>query len=83
MEPETEALPNLQPRSWRDRWQPLRARIIKLIPFFAGILATLLGLLLYSALNPAPKPLTIKQVNAAVGAVQKDLGSPLREKGKV
>jgi S1-C subfamily serine protease len=66
MEQETEALPDLQPRSWRDRWQPVRARIVKLIPFLAGILATLLGLLLYSAFNPAPEPLTIKQVNAAV-----------------
>jgi S1-C subfamily serine protease len=66
MEQETEALPNLQPGSWQDRWQPLRARIMKLIPFLAGILAALLGLLVYNTLNPAPEPLTIKQVNAAV-----------------
>ncbi len=66
MEQETEALSNLQPRSWRDRWQPVRAKVIKLIPFIAGILATLLALLLYNALNPAPEPLTIKQVNLAV-----------------
>jgi S1-C subfamily serine protease len=34
--------------------------------FSAGILAALLGLLIYNALMPDPEPLTIKQVNAAV-----------------
>jgi S1-C subfamily serine protease len=37
-----------------------------MVPFAAGVVAALLGLYLYSALNPPAQPLTPKQVNAVV-----------------
>jgi S1-C subfamily serine protease len=69
METNPEALSELPSKSWSHRWQRLRVKIKSLLPFSAGILAALLGLLAYNALNPSPEPLTIKQVNAAIAEV--------------
>jgi S1-C subfamily serine protease len=66
MELKTEAPPTSRSGPWRDRRQRMVARAKKIIPFSAGIVAALLGLLVYRALYPAPEPLTLKQVNAAV-----------------
>jgi S1-C subfamily serine protease len=66
MELKTEARSESEPGSWRDRWQRISTKAKKLIPFSAGVVAALLSLLVYNALYPAPEPLTIKQVNAAV-----------------
>jgi S1-C subfamily serine protease len=62
----TEADPSSRSDRWRERWRQIRIKVKPLIPFSAGIIAALLGLLIYNALKPPPKPLTIKQVNAAV-----------------
>jgi S1-C subfamily serine protease len=55
---------------WRAALSRFRARIgigiRRALPFVSGVLAALLGLLLYSVLYPEPKPLTVGQVNDAV-----------------
>lgn len=52
--------------SWRHVWRQLLARLKRLAPFASGIVAALLALFLYNALNPPAQPLTLKQVNSAV-----------------
>lgn len=42
------------------------ARLLPLALFVAGVFTVLLGLVLYNQLRPAPAPLTVEQVNAAV-----------------
>jgi S1-C subfamily serine protease len=59
-------LKNSQPESWKIRRQRFRTRVTRLLPFAAGVVAALLGLLLYNQLAPAPKPLTLQEVNEAV-----------------
>jgi S1-C subfamily serine protease len=66
MQPATGAIPTSRSALWRNRWQRLRAGLKRLVPFAAGVCATLLALLLYHALVPPPPPLTLKQVNTAV-----------------
>jgi len=51
---------------WRGSIQRLRARVRSGLPFLLGVLATFCALLLYSLINPQPKPLTTGQVNDAV-----------------
>lgn len=65
MEVRTDA-PPVSPDLWKKRWRQFGKKLKVTIPFAAGIIATLLGLLLYSALFPAPQPLTLKEVNNAV-----------------
>jgi S1-C subfamily serine protease len=55
-----------QPGLWRLRWQRLRARARRALPFVSGVLAALVALLLYNALVPAPQPLTVREVNDTV-----------------
>jgi S1-C subfamily serine protease len=57
------ALPTI---AWRDRWQRLLSRLARVVPFAAGVAATLLALYLYGVLTPPAQPLTIKQVNTAI-----------------
>jgi len=52
--------------AWWESQKRLRKTVRGAAPFAFGILATLLGLLLYHALVPAPPQLTIRQVNEAV-----------------
>lgn len=52
--------------TWRQRLYSLRARARPATPFVAGMLATLLALVLYNALTPKPQPLTTRQVNDLV-----------------
>jgi S1-C subfamily serine protease len=66
MEDKIEALPNSSSGVWRVRWRQVRVKSRGLFAFAAGISAALLGLLIFNALKPPPKPLTLKQVNAAV-----------------
>jgi len=66
MEEKTEADPNPQSGLWRNRLRQVRKKSKSLFNFTAGIAAALLGLLIFNALKPPPKPLTLKQVNAAV-----------------
>jgi S1-C subfamily serine protease len=51
---------------WRHRWQRLRARVRRAVPFASGVLAALVALLLYNALAPAPHQLTTREVNDTV-----------------
>ena len=54
---------------WRRRWQRLRARVRRAVPFASGVLAALVALLLYNALAPAPHQLTAREVNDTVAQV--------------
>ncbi len=51
---------------WRQRLRRAWSRVRVALPFVGGVLATLVGLLLYNTLVPAPKPLTVRQVNEVV-----------------
>jgi S1-C subfamily serine protease len=52
--------------NWRSRWSQLRARIRVAAPFMAGVLAALLGLLLFRWFFPPSPPLSVEEVNQAV-----------------
>ena len=52
----------------RDRLARLRQRVRALFPFLSGALAMLLALFLYNFLVPGAKPLTQKEVNAAISS---------------
>lgn len=51
---------------WRDRLKRMRARGRSALPFISGVLATLVALLIYNALTPAPRQLTARDVNDTV-----------------
>ena len=52
--------------AFRQRLRRLWTRVRVALPFVGGVLATLVGLLLYNQLVPPPKPLTTRQVNELV-----------------
>jgi S1-C subfamily serine protease len=54
---------------WRRRLQRLRAQLRRAAPFASGVLAALLALLVYNILLPAPRPLTLREVNDTVAQV--------------
>jgi len=58
----------IQSRSaaWRHRIRRWRARARNALLFASGVLAAMIALLLYSALAPAPAPLTARDINEAV-----------------
>ena len=58
-----------QAELWRQRMQRLRARARSALPFASGVIAALIGLLLYGFLFPPPRPLTTRQVNDTVAQV--------------
>lgn len=51
---------------WRDRLVKIQARIKSALPFASGILAALLGVLLYNLLFPGPPQMTGREVNDIV-----------------
>jgi len=51
---------------WRQRWQRLRARARAAAPFVSGVAATLVALLLFNRLLPAPHQLTAREVQDTV-----------------
>ena len=51
---------------WRRRWQRVRARARAATPFVSGVAATLVALLLFSRLMPAPHQLTEREVKDTV-----------------
>jgi S1-C subfamily serine protease len=61
-----EASSALQSIAWRKVWRHLLARLRRWVPFASGVAAALLGVMLYSAVNPPTEPLTMDQVNSAV-----------------
>ena len=50
----------------RQRWQRIRARIRAATPFVSGVAATLVALLLFNLLLPAPHQLTAREVRDTV-----------------
>jgi S1-C subfamily serine protease len=66
----------LDGRTVRQRWQDALRRARALLPFGAGVLAALAALLLYSALFPAPLPLTQQQVNDTVAQAMASATAP-------
>jgi S1-C subfamily serine protease len=52
--------------AWREAWRRLLAGLERWIPFALGVVAALVGLMLYNTLNPPAEPLTLDQVNLAV-----------------
>ncbi len=59
-----------RPELWRRRvhrlWARVRARLRSVLPFALGVLAAFVALILYSALFPAPPPLTARDVSDTV-----------------
>ena len=53
---------------WHRRLLHLRRHIRSLLLFGGGMLAALVALTLYNLLNPAPAPLTLREVNDTVVA---------------
>ncbi len=51
---------------WRSRLTGVRARVRRGFPFVAGVLATLVALVLYNTFASGPKPLTQREVNETV-----------------
>lgn len=61
-----EAPPPTRMDKLRERWRRRLIRARNTLPFFAGIAAALIALLIYGALHPAPHQLTTREVNDAV-----------------
>ena len=55
--------------SWKRRLLILRMAVMKVAPFFAGMLATLCALIIYGAIFPGPKPLTSKDMKEIANQV--------------
>ncbi len=55
-----------RPGLWRSAWRLRLKKLKSAIPFAAGILAALLGVWIYSTINPPPRPMTAQDVNAVV-----------------
>src|SRR5437868_12888354 len=51
---------------WRTRWQRIRARARAAAPFVSGVAATLVALLLFNLLLPAPHQMTAREVQDTV-----------------
>jgi S1-C subfamily serine protease len=61
---------------WRRGWQRLRTGLLRSLPFFAGMLAVFLALLLYRALYPAPQQMTARQMNDTIAQVMASATPP-------
>jgi len=57
-------VPRIAP--WIARLKKLRLILVRAIPFTAGVITVVVGLYLYNALVPSPRPLNIQDVNEAV-----------------
>ncbi len=66
MERKTEIHFDSEPEPKPERRRQLLVQLKRLVPFSAGVIAALLGLLIFRGLNPPEEPLTIEQVNEAV-----------------
>jgi hypothetical protein len=51
---------------WQRRWQRIRRRARAAAPFVSGVAATLVALLLFNRLLPAPHQLTAREVQDTV-----------------
>ena len=52
----------------RSRWERLRERGKKILPFVSGVLAALLALFLYNTFFPGARPLTQTEISAAISS---------------
>jgi S1-C subfamily serine protease len=66
----------LQSGLWRQRWQRLRTRIRRVLPFTLGMSAVFVALLLYNLLVPEPEQLTTDEVNDLVSQVMASATPP-------
>lgn len=57
------------PVSWRGRYRHLLSRARRAVPFLSGMMAAVIGLMVYNLVSPKPETLTISQVNEAVNSV--------------
>jgi S1-C subfamily serine protease len=55
-----------QSELWQNRRKRARAFVRRGVPFVSGMLAAFLALLVYTVLNPLPRPLTQKDIDASV-----------------
>ena len=76
MQNSTSDAPNSRAGSLRTRLKGLRSRARGGLVFLAGIAAALIGLLLYNAAFPPPKPLTQRQVNDTVAQAMSSATPP-------
>ncbi len=63
---EFEELTQERPKRWPERLRKIKAFLLKTLPFVAGVVTVVVGLFLYNALVPPPKPLNLNDVNSAV-----------------
>jgi len=56
----------VQGQQHRTQWQRLRGYLYRVLPFFIGVVATIIGLLLYNYLSPPPDPLTQRDIENSV-----------------
>jgi S1-C subfamily serine protease len=59
----------LHGKVWKDRWLRIRKWIRSGMPFVSGVLAVLLGFILYHTLFPGPQPLSQRDVKNQVNEV--------------
>ena len=55
-----------QSELWQDRRKRVRAFVRRGVPFVLGVLAAFIAILLYTVLNPPPRQLTQKDIDASV-----------------
>jgi S1-C subfamily serine protease len=58
--------PQTRANRWRQGLRGLRAQARRAAPFASGVIATMLGLLLYRLIAPTPAPPTARQISATV-----------------
>lgn len=76
IEEEAPATPPERQVRLRLERERLRSLYGKLAPIVLGVLVTLLGIMIYNLLNPAPKPLTQQEIDARVAAVMASATPP-------
>lgn len=72
----SEELPVSRMGVWKRRWERVRTIVRKTAPFASGVLAALLALWLYNALNPGPHIMSQKEVNDSVASVMASATPP-------
>jgi len=61
---------------WQDRRKRARALVRRGLPFVSGMLAAFIALLVYSLLNPPPRQMTQKDVDASVAKAMASATAP-------
>jgi S1-C subfamily serine protease len=66
---DTNDLPPKRMIIWRERLKRLLSSLRRTVPFFTGVLAALVALLLYNLIVPGPQPLTTRDVKETIDMV--------------